>query len=176
MRIFKINHLVALCVTGFLVCTLAGCAAYMSNSIPGTETTIILTRHAEKTAFTNDLTEKGRARAQSLARILADKNVTAIFCPDITRNLDTAGPLAKKMNIKITVVSSTPHPDKVVKAMLTQHSGGVVLWVGNTSNLSEIYSQLGGKGEAPDNYGDLYIMKIKDQGAPEVVKMRYEAR
>ena len=175
MHMPKINHLVVLCVTGMLISILVGCASQLKHSKPGTETTIILTRHAEKTVFTHDLTEKGRARAQSLARLLADKKITAIFCPDIARNLDTAEPLAKMMNIKITVVSSTPYPEKVVNAMLTQHSGGVVLWVGNTSNLSEIYSQLGGKGEAPDNYGDLFIMKIKDQGAPEVAKIRYEA-
>jgi len=176
MRLFKINRLVVLCVIGMLISILVGCASQTTHSKPGTETTIILTRHAEKTAITNDLTEKGRARAQSLARLLADKKVTAIFCPDIKRNLDTAEPLAKKMNIQITVVSSTPYPDRVIKAMLSQHSGGVILWVGNTTNLSDFYSQLGGKGEAPDNYGDLFIMNIKDQGEPEVVKTRYEAR
>jgi phosphohistidine phosphatase SixA len=171
----KVNRLFVLFAAGVLVTTLAGCATYMSHSKPGTETTIILTRHAEKTVITNDLTEKGRARAQTLAKLLADKKITAIYSPDIARNLDTAGPLAKIMNIDITVVSSTPYPERVVEAILTQHSGGVILWVGNTSNLSEIYSQLGGKGEAPDNYGDLFTMKIKDQGAPEVVKSRYEA-
>jgi phosphohistidine phosphatase SixA len=175
MPMLKVNQLLVLFAAGFLLSTLAGCAAQMSHSKPGTETTIILTRHAEKTAITDQLTEKGRARAQTLAKLLRDKKITAIFSPDITRNLDTARPLAKNMKIDITVVSSKPYPDKIVEAILAEHSGGVVLWVGNTSNLSEIYSQLGGKGEAPDNYGDLFIMKIKDQGAPEVVKSRYEA-
>ena len=50
----KVNQLYILCVAGFLVCTIAGCASQLAHSKPGTETTIILTRHAEKTAFTND--------------------------------------------------------------------------------------------------------------------------
>ncbi len=179
MRMRKVNRLVVFCVTGFLISTLAGCAAYMSHSKPGTETTIILTRHAEKTVITKILTEKGHARAKALVKAtvkeLGDRKITAIYSPDLVRNLDTVRPLAKHLKIDITTVSSNPVPNEVVKTILTKHSGGVILWVGNTSNLPEIYSQLGGKGEAPDNYGDLFFMKIKDKGAPEVVKIRYEA-
>jgi phosphohistidine phosphatase SixA len=156
---------------------MAGCAAYMSHSKPGTGTTIILTRHAEKTVITKVLTEKGKARAKALVEAvvkeLGDKKITAIYSPDLVRNLDTVRPLAKHLKIDITIVGSSPVPNEVVKTILTKHSGGVVFWVGNTSNLPEIYSQLGGKGEAPNNYGDLFIMKIKDQGAPEIVKTRY---
>lgn len=169
----KINRFFLLCVTGLLISTLIGCAAYMSHSKPGTETTIILTRHAEKTFITNVLTKKGHAQAKALAAILVDSKITAIFSPDLVRNLDTARPLAKHLKINITTVGKTPDPNEVVTKMLTQHSGGVVLWVGNTSNLSDIYSQLGGEGEGPNNYGDLFIMKIKDQGSPEVIKKRY---
>jgi len=180
MRMRKVNQLVILFVTGFLVSTLNGCAAYMSHSKPGTETTIILTRHAEKTVVTKVLTEKGKARAKALVEAvvkeLGDKKITAIYSPDLARNLDTVRPLAKHVNIDITIVGSNPVPNEVVKTILTQHSGGVILWVGNTTNLSDIYSQLGGKGDAPDNYGDLFIMNIKDQGAPEVVKTSYGAR
>ena len=174
MRMKRINSWIVLCVMGLVISTLAGCAAYMSHSTSGTETTIILTRHAEKTVFTKVLTEKGQARAQALVTVLGDKKITAIYAPDLVRNVDTAKPLAKYLNIEITTVSSNPVANEVVNTILTHHSGEVVLWVGNTSNLSEIYSQLGGKGEAPNNYGDLFVMKIKDQGAPEVTKIEYE--
>jgi len=179
MRTPKIYRSLVLFIAGFLVSTLVGCATYMSHSKPGTETTIILTRHAEKTVITKILTEKGKARAMALVEAvvkeLGNKKVTAIYSPDLVRNLDTVKPLAKHLKIDISIVSSNPVPNEVVKTILTKHSGGVVLWVGNTSNLPEIYSQLGGKGEAPNNYGDLFIMNIKDQGAPEVIKFRYGA-
>jgi len=164
-----------LCVAGFLISQLAGCATYMSHSASGTETTIILTRHAEKVFITNVLSKKGLARAQALVTALGDKKITAIYAPDLARNVDTAKPLAEHLNVEITTVSSNPVASEVVNTILTRHSGEVVLWVGNTSNLPEIYSQLGGKGEAPNEYGQLFILKIKDSGAPEVVKLRYGA-
>jgi len=137
------------------------------------ETTINLSRHVEKALITNVLTEKGHAQAKSLAAVLGDTKITAIYSPDLVCNLDTARPLAKHVKIDITTVSSKSYPSDVVTKMLTEHSGGVVLWVGNTSNLSDIYSQLGGEGEEPNNYGNLIFMKIKDQGPPEIIKTTY---
>jgi hypothetical protein len=61
----------------------------------------------------------------------------------------------------------------VVTTMLTEHSGEVVVWVGNKPNLVKIYSVLGGVGDPPQSYGDLYIMKIKETGDPEVIKKHY---
>lgn len=153
---------------------LQGCATYV-NTKPGATTTIIITRHAERTAITKVLTERGRARARDLVKAVGDMKINAIYSPDLVRNLDTVRPLAKHLGIEITVVSKKPVAKEVVDSILSRHAGETVLWVGNTTNISNIYNHLGGEGDAPDNYGDLCIMKIKEQGPPEVIKKRYGA-
>lgn len=155
---------------------LASCETmtYMTHSQQGTTTTIILTRHGDRNMFAEDLNDKGRERAEALVKALGNMDVSAIYSPDVQRNLDTAKPLELHLGISSTVVSRGPNIDRdVTNAILSQHSGGVVLWVGNQDNLKTIYSRLGGQGEAPIAYGDLCIMKIKDRGPPEVIKKRY---
>ena len=165
-----LNRIIILCVTTLLVSALVGCMAKIQSK-PGVTTTIILTRHADRTIFSMKLTEKGRKRAKDLVKAVGNLKINAIYSPDLERNLDTARPLAEHLGIDITVVNS--NPDELVKTFLTKHAGEVVLWVGNTTNLGDIYYKLGGQDEAPDNYGDLCIMKISDKGAPEVFKTRY---
>jgi phosphohistidine phosphatase SixA len=139
--------------------------------MPGTTTTIVLTRHGDRDPLATHLNETGQLRAEALVEALADMNVTAIYCPDFERNLETARPLAEALGIEIKVVPEVMV--RVVTTMLTEHPGEVVLWVGNKPNLTKIYALLEGEGEPPLSYGDLYIMKIKDMGAPEIIKKRY---
>lgn len=82
---------------------LAACATRIASP-PGTRTTVILVRHAERTAVTKQLTDAGRARARDLRDALADENVSAIYSPDLPRNIDTARPLAEHLQQDITVV------------------------------------------------------------------------
>ena len=145
--------------------------ATVTHSKPGTTTTIVLTRHGDRDALATDLNDMGRERAQSLVGALSDMQITAIYSPDIKRNLDTARPLAKHLGIEINVVPVTMY--QVATTMLTEHSGEAVLWVGNKNNLTDFYALLGGEGTAPIAYGDLYIMKIKESGDPAVTKLRY---
>ena len=159
-----------LILTLSLIGLMTGCTT-VTHSLPGTTTTIVLTRHADRDALATSLNEKGRVRAEALVEALGDMKVTAIYCPDFERNLETARPLAEKLGIEINIVPEVMH--RVITTMLTEHPGEVVLWVGNKPNLVKIYSQLGGEGDPPLSYGDLYIMKIKEKGDPEVIKKRY---
>jgi nitrous oxidase accessory protein NosD len=169
-----LNRLILFCITVSLIGVLVSCTENVQSKA-GTTTTIILTRHAERTVITKILTEKGHARAKDLVKAVGSMKINAIYSPDLVRNLDTVRPLAKHLGMDITIVSSKPDAKEIVKTILARHAGEVVLWVGNTTNLGDIYYRLGGQGEAPDNYGDLCIMKINDQGAPEVNKTRYGA-
>jgi hypothetical protein len=98
-------------------------------------------------------------------------NITAIYSPDLKRNLDTAQPLANHLGIKVEVLG--PNENQVTTAILTRHPGEVVIWIGNSGNLKGIYSLLGGEGAPPIAYGDLYIVEVKDSGNPVVTKKRY---
>ena len=159
-----------LILTLSLIGLMTGCTT-VTHSLPGTTTTIVLTRHADRDALATSLNEKGRVRAEALVEALGDMKVAAIYCPDFERNIETARPLAEELGIGINIVPEIMY--RVIATMLTEHPGEVVLWVGNKPNLVKIYSQLGGEGDPPLSYGDLYIMKIKEKGDPEVIKKRY---
>lgn len=148
-----------------------------SNGLPKSEatTTVILIRHAERDNFFK-ITAQGRERAKALIDTVSDMGITAIYSPDLERNLDTVRPLARHLGIDITLTPriSRQMVDKIVRDILTKHVGDVVLLVGNGSgNLRALHHQLGGTGEGPYQYGDLYIYTIPDQGPVIVVKSRY---
>lgn len=158
------------CITASLVIVAAGCAT-VTHSRPGTTTTIILTRHGDRDPLAEELNDKGRLRAEALIEAVAGMNISAIYSPDLKRNLDTAKPLAKHLGIKVEVIS--PSKNAVTTAILTKHPGEVVIWIGNSHNLTGIYSLLGGEGAPPTTYGDLYIVEVKDSGDPIVTRKRY---
>ena len=167
-------------ITGLvLVLLLSGwatvCFGEAVQSGAATETSIIMVRHAERTEFTKVLTKKGRRRAQDLVKAAAGLNITAIYSPDLERNLDTAKPLAQYLGVEITVTpeKSTPLVDQIVDEMLDKHSGETILWVGNVSNLRKMYWRLGGDGEGPIEYGDLFIMKIPAKGRVKIEKTHF---
>jgi phosphohistidine phosphatase SixA len=153
----------------------AACSGGAVQPGDSTETSIVLVRHAERTEFTKVLTKKGRVRAQDLVKAAADMNISAIYSPDLERNLDTAMPLAQHLGITITVTpeKSTPLVNQIVEEMLDKHSGKTILWVGNVSNLRKMYWRLGGDGEGPIEYGDLFIMKISENGPVKIVKTHF---
>lgn len=153
------------------------------QSPPGTTTTIVLLRHGGRDpdlyGLDPPLTYRGVKRAEALPSAIGDIGVTAIYCPDLKRNIATAQPLADHLGLKITVVPKTRlfSRKKVAKELLdeflTKHTGGVVVWVGNIGNLNEMYEMLDGTGEPPSTYGLICIMTIKDIGPTRIKKLTY---
>jgi hypothetical protein len=124
---------------------LVACSPIQVRSKPGTTTTVILTRHADRDKDSDQLNAKGRERAQALVAAVKGMGVTAIYSPNEKRNVDTAWPLAQALGIEITI---TPEmavfvADEIVKDMLERHADGVIVWIGNVSgNLHAIYHHL----------------------------------
>lgn len=158
----------------FLGCSVGGIGSTIdANS--GTTTTVIFIRHAERDNFFT-LTARGRQRAQALVSAVADMSITAIYSPDIERDLDTVKPLADHLGVNITLTPrlSKPMIDQLVGEILTDHRGEVVLLVGNGSgNLRALHHRLGGSGEGPYPYGDLFVYTMPHQGPVKVAKSRY---
>ncbi len=146
-----------------------------AHSQPGITTTVILIRHAERDNFFV-LTAQGHQRAKALVDAVKDMGITAIYSPNLERDLDTVKPLAKYLGIDITLTPriSKSIADKIVDEILDKQKGGVVLLVGNGSgNLRALHHRLGGTGDGPFVYGDLFIYAIPDQGPVKVTKSRY---
>ena len=134
-----IRHLAA--ATVLVLVSAAGVAA---------QPTIILVRHAERadaatggpamTANDPDLSAAGRARAETLARMLKDAKVTAIFTTEYRRTQQTAAPLAKAIGVTPAAV-----PSKDVAGLIgkLESAQGVVLVVGHSNTIPEIIKSLG---------------------------------
>ncbi|MEH6469791.1 MAG: histidine phosphatase family protein [Halopseudomonas sp.] len=166
------RRLLIACAAISIISTLAGCAA-VSHSPPGTTTTIVLTRHGDRNMLSDELNDIGQQRAEALVEAVGELGISAIYRPDLKRNQQTAQPLEQHLGITSHVVSSKPNMEEVTHTLLSKHAGEAVIWVGNKHNLQRIYSILGGEGASPSNYGDLYIINVKDSGDPEVTKKRY---
>ena len=137
--------------------------------------TIILIRHAERDNFFK-ITKQGRKRAEALLAAVKDLEITAIYSPDLDRNLDTVRPLADHLKIEITLTPRINKStiDKIINEVTIKHAGEVVLLVGNGSgNLRSLHHRLGGQGDGPDQYGEMFIYTFTDSDRVNVVKSRY---
>ena len=170
----RFNRIYLLIITLLSVYVLTGCSAAL-HSKPGTTTTVILIRHAERDEF-GMLTPEGHARAQALVNAVGNMGIQEIYSPNLKRNIETVEPLARHLGVEITLTPkiSLLMVGKICEEILTVHAGKVILWVGNVSgNLQSIYKQLGGKGSGPLDYGQLYILTIPDRGPTLVVKSTF---
>jgi hypothetical protein len=188
------NIIIVLASIALLIYVVSGCTGTPPAkpdsvlSPPGTTTTAILVRHAERAKEHGDsaLTPAGQQRARDLVAAIGGRQITAIYSPDRGRNRETVQPLANHAGVPITLIpearlsNTRKFADEFVREVLSRHAGGVVVWVGNKSpvgiwggNLKEIYQRLAGTGTPPAKYDDLFIITVPDQGAVKVEKTTY---
>jgi len=126
-----------------LLIVLSGLTA--SWSAIATERQIFLVRHAEKQVNgTNDpaLTPQGNTRANNIANQLMDKNIVVIYSSDYQRTRQTAAPLAKQLNLSISIYD--PGDLSSFAEMLKQQPGNLLI-VGHSNTTPQLAQLLGGK-------------------------------
>ena len=142
---------------------------------------VILVRHAELQGKAMadpkslPLSADGKARAQRLASMLRDAQVAAIYVTDFARTQDTARPLARQLERPLTVV---PKGDaqQLVSRLHQEHPGDVVLVVGHTDTLPGLIKAFGHPYKVQiegQDYGNIFIVAPRTQGAPGFVRLRY---
>lgn len=107
---------------------------------------VFIVRHAEKSdAATDepknpDLSPAGHARAESLARMLRDAGITAVYATEFKRTQQTAEPLARAVGVDVTIV-----PAQDTSALVThlRETKGSALVVGHSNTIPEIVKALG---------------------------------
>jgi broad specificity phosphatase PhoE len=144
---------------------------------------VLVVRHGEKVSDTDErLTDAGRARAQSLAKMLKDAGVTAIYATDTERTRDTAKPLADALGLNVTIYDTGAGMRGPVDArpfvatLRKEHAKDVVLVVGHTNTIPDLLKALGCPGDlkiAPDEYDNLFVVVPKATGTPTLVRLRY---
>ena len=118
-----------------------------------------------------DLSQRGRARAESLAVQLRDSGVNVIITSNLKRTIQTAAPLARLRHISPKIISIEGsvegHVDRVAQEIL-KHQGGTILVVGHNNTVGKIVEKIGG-GHIGDLCADEYanlIIVVLDKGKP----------
>jgi broad specificity phosphatase PhoE len=137
------------------------------------QSTIFIVRHAEKADTTNDpeLSEAGRARAESLAMTLKDANISAICATELKRTQQTAAPLAKVLGLTVTIV---PAKDTASLVGKLRESNGNVLVVGHGNTIPEIVKALGVNSPisiTENDYDNLFVIVLDAQ--PRLIRLHY---
>ena len=138
--------------------------------------TVFLVRHAEKTAEENDppLSHAGKQRAEDLAALLANAEITGIFSTDYARTRHTAAPLADAQGLE-TRLYDPAQPDQLAESL--KINPGRYLVVGHSNTVPDRVERLGGTpGPAIDEkteYDRLYVLTVDKLGHTTTVLLRY---
>ena len=152
-------------------------------------TTVFLVRHAEKADTPREdppLDEKGKLRAQELARMLGSSGVKAIYTSQYQRTKQTAEPLAKQLGLTITPLPlkmSQSNPREVseqsiaeITGKIYERAGDAALIIGHSNTVPEVIRKLGGD-IVPTidekKFDDLFIVTVYGKGKAKVVQMKY---
>jgi len=134
---------------------------------------IFVVRHAEKSADGNDpdLSAAGQERAEALARIVKDAEITAIFTTEFKRTQETAAPIAKELHVSPTVI-----PADQIFALVEKLRGlkGNGLVVGHGNTIPDLVKALGiaTPVNVPENdYSELFFIILGDK--PQLLRLHY---
>jgi 2,3-bisphosphoglycerate-dependent phosphoglycerate mutase len=135
---------------------------------------IFLVRHAEKAAGGGndpDLSEAGRARAESLATTLKDCMVSAIFVTEFKRTQQTAAPLARLLHLDPAIV---PAKDSAALLARLRGLGGNALVVGHGNTIPDLLKSLGvttPTSMEENDYDNLFVMVLGEK--PHLIRLHY---
>jgi broad specificity phosphatase PhoE len=146
--------------------------------------TVILVRHAEKSAPTGDvdISDVGRARAQELKAALAGFPVQGIFVTQLKRTQQTAEPTATALGLTPTVVqvASDPAANAAATAAAIRQlpAGSAALVVGHSNTLGPIVAALGGPkllDLCDGEFATLLVLELPATGPPRLLRASYGA-
>ena len=113
----------------------------------------------------------GHERANALARILKDSQITAIFVTEFKRTQETAAPTAKETHITPTIV---PSRDVAGLAVKLRAVNGNALVVGHGNTIPDLMKALGIAIaiNIPDaDYTEIFVVSLSDP--PQLLRLHY---
>jgi 2,3-bisphosphoglycerate-dependent phosphoglycerate mutase len=147
---------------------LSACAAAEASPI------VFLVRHAEKAATGGndpDLSTAGQERAEALARMLKDAEITAIFTTEFKRTQETAAPTVKATQVTPTIV---PVNDILGLVDKLRSLKGNALIVAHGNTIPDLVKALGiaTPVNIPENdYSELLFIILGDK--PQLLRLHY---
>jgi broad specificity phosphatase PhoE len=157
--------------------------AFLALAAPAfAQHTVFVVRHAERAdagmsasptmKSDPDLSDAGRARAESLATALKDTRITAIFTTEYKRTRQTAEPLARALGLQVTVVPSADMAGLIEKV---NGAAGNVLVVGHSNTVADVVSRLGVADTVTvgdNDYDNLFVVVRAEK--PVLVRLHFK--
>ena len=135
---------------------------------------VFVVRHAEKASATGkdpDLSLQGRKRADALANILKDSQITSVFVTEFKRTQQTAVPTAKATKVTPAVI---PANDLGTLVQRLRASDGNALVVAHTNTIPDLLKALGialPVSIPEDDYTEIFAVVIGD--TPQLLRLHY---
>ena len=140
----------------------------------GAAPVIFIVRHAEKASSGDkdpDLSVQGQKRADALAHILQDSQITSVFVTEFKRTQRTAAPTATAAHLTPTVV-----PANDIGALLGKLRAlkGNALVVGHGNTIPDLLKALGITTPisiSDDDYAKIFVVLVGD--TPQLLRLHY---
>jgi len=135
---------------------------------------IFVVRHAEKAITAGndpDLSVAGQKRAEALARILKDSQISAVLVTEFKRTQKTAAPTARAAHVTPTVVPANDVPGLIGKLRVLN---GNALVVGHGNTIPELVKALGVATPISipdDDYTEILVVSLGD--VPQLLRLHY---
>ena len=140
----------------------------------GAAPVIFIVRHAEKASSGDkdpDLSVQGQKRADALAHILQDSQITSVFVTEFKRTQRTAAPTATAAHVTPTVL-----PANDIGALVEKlHAlNGDALVVGHGNTIPDLLKALGIATPitiSDDDYTEIFVVLVGD--TPQLFRLHY---
>jgi broad specificity phosphatase PhoE len=135
---------------------------------------VFITRHAEKASPGGkdpDLSVEGQKRADALAHILKDSQITSVFVTESKRTQETAAPTARAAQVSPTIVPANDIGGLVEKLRALN---GNALVVGHGNTIPDLLRALGIATPVSipeDDYTEIFAVLVGD--TPELLRLHY---
>ena len=144
------------------------------ESVASAEPFVVIVRHAEKAANDPkdpDLSPAGHKRAEALARMLKDSQISAVFVTEFKRTAETATPTAKEAGVVPTIIPANDTAALVGK-LRGLSSNALVVGHGNTiPNLVKAIGIQAPVNIPDEDYSEIFVVILGDK--PELLRLHH---
>ena len=141
-----------------------------ANPVP----VVFIVRHAEKASTGGndpDLSLQGQKRADALAHILKDSQITSVFVTEFKRTQETAAPTARAAHVS-PIVAPANDIGALVEKLHALNGNALVVGHGNT--IPDLLKALGIATPVSipeDDYTEIFAVLVGD--APQLLRLHY---
>ena len=135
---------------------------------------VFIVRHAEKASSGGkdpDLSVEGQKRADALANMLKDSQITSVFVTEFKRTQETAAPTARAAHVNPTVIPANDMASLVQKLRALK---GNALVVGHGNTIPDLLKAIGIATPVTipeDDYTEVFAVLLGD--APQLLRLHY---